>query len=94
MATIKFDLQDELNELIARIYLDTHKKYTKKELLSLIFELGSRDYHLLLDYLTASKQEEDTDLRERFINTFSAALSLSDTEEITPKSIWEKPLED
>ncbi|MHA1620157.1 MAG: hypothetical protein ACTSVZ_12840 [Promethearchaeota archaeon] len=94
MATIKFDLQEELNELIARIYLDIHTKFTKKKLLSLIFELGSRDYHLLLDYITALKQEDDTGLRERFINTFSAALSLSDTEEITPKSIWEKPLED
>jgi hypothetical protein len=26
MSTIKFDKQDELNELIARIYLDTNKK--------------------------------------------------------------------
>ena len=49
MATIKFDRQDELDELIARVYLDTNKKFTKKELLEIIFELGIQDYHALLD---------------------------------------------
>ena len=94
MATIKFDLQEELNELIARIYLDIHTKYTKKDLLAIIFELGSRDYSLLLEYITSSPQEDETDLRKQFISTYSAALSLSDTEDITPKSIWETSLED
>jgi hypothetical protein len=29
MATITFDRKNELDELIARIYLDTNKKFTK-----------------------------------------------------------------
>ncbi len=39
MATIKFDRQNELDEILARIYLDTNKKFTKKDLLEIIFEL-------------------------------------------------------
>ena len=49
MATIKFDRQNELDEIIARIYLDTNKKFTKKALLEIIFELGIQDYHALLN---------------------------------------------
>ena len=94
MATIKFDRQDELNEIIARVYLDTNKKFTKKELLELIFELGIQDYHTLLNKINNMEKSDSKDLRAQFINQFSGSLSVSKPDEIHPKSIWEKELED
>jgi hypothetical protein len=94
MATIKFDRQDELDELIARIYLDTNKKFTKKELLEIIFELGIQDYRALLDKINNMGQSDSKDLRMQFINKYSGSISVSNPDEIQPKSIWEKDLED
>ena len=94
MATIKFDRQDELDELIARVYLDTNKKFTKKELLEIIFELGVQDYHALLNKINTMEKTDSEDLRTQFINQFSGSLSVSKPNEIEPKSIWEKEAED
>ena len=94
MATIKFDRQDELDELIARVYLDTNKKFTKKELLEIIFELGIQDYHALLDKIKNMEQSDSKNLRMQFINKYSGSISVSNPDEIQPKSIWEKDLED
>jgi len=94
MATIKFDRQDELDEIIARVYLDTNKKFTKKDLLELIFELGIQDYHTLLNKINNMEKSDSKDLRAQFINQFSGSLSVSKPDEIHPKSIWEKELED
>jgi len=94
MATIKFDRQDELDEIIARVYLDTNKKFTKKELLELIFELGIQDYHTLLNKINNMEKSDSKDLRAQFINQFSGSLSVSKPDEIHSKSIWEKELED
>ncbi|MHA1149584.1 MAG: hypothetical protein ACTSR8_15220 [Promethearchaeota archaeon] len=94
MTTIKFDRQNELDELIARIYLDTNKKFTKKKLLEIIFELGIQDYHALLNKINNMDKLDSKDLRKQFINHFSGSLSISDPDDITPKSIWEKQLED
>ena len=94
MATIKFGRQDELDEIIARVYLDTNKKFTKKELLEIIFELGIQDYHALLNKINNMEKSDSKDLRAQFINQFSGSLSVSKPDEIHPKSIWEKDLED
>jgi hypothetical protein len=94
MATIKFDRQDELDELIARVYLDTNKKFTKKDLLEIIFELGIQDYHALLDKINTMEQSDSKDLRMEFINKFSGSISVSNPDETEPKLIWEKDLED
>jgi hypothetical protein len=94
MATIKFDRQDELDELIARVYLDTNKKFTKKELLEIIFELGIQDYHALLDKIKNMEQSDSKNLRMQFINKYSGSISVSNPDEIPPKSIWEKELEE
>ncbi|MHA1861509.1 MAG: hypothetical protein ACTSVM_04375 [Candidatus Ranarchaeia archaeon] len=56
MSTIKFDLQDELEEIKAKIYLDTHKKLTKKQVLELIFQIGKRDYERILKELQTNNQ--------------------------------------
>ena len=94
MATIKFDRQDELDRLIARIYLDTNKKYTKKDLLELIFEIGIQDYNALLNKIRNIDTSDSKDLRSQFIDNFSGSLSVSDPDEINPKIIWEKKIED
>lgn len=94
MATIKFDRQNELDELIARVYLDTNKKFTKKELLEIIFELGVQDYHALLNKINTMEKTDSEDLRTQFINQFSGSLSVSKPDEIDPKSIWKKEVED
>ncbi|MBD3230528.1 MAG: hypothetical protein GF329_20280 [Candidatus Lokiarchaeota archaeon] len=94
MATIKFDRQDELDKLIARIYLDTNRKYTKKDLLEIIFELGSQDYNALLKKIRNTTTSDSKDLRSQFIEDFSGSISVSDPDEINPKIIWEKEIED
>ena len=94
MATIKFDKQDELDEIIARIYLDTNKKFTKKELLEIIFELGIQDYHALLNKIKNLDKTDSQDIRRQFINQFSGSITVEDPDEINPKSIWEKEVED
>ena len=94
MATIKFDRQDELDEIIARVYLDTNKKFTKKELLEIIFELGIQDYHALLNKINNMEKSDSNDLRAQFINQFSGSLSVSKPDEINSKLIWEKDVED
>ncbi len=94
MATIKFDRQDELDEIIARIYLDTNKKFTKKELLEIIFELGIQDYRALLNKINNLDKTDSQAIRRKFINKFSGSITVSDPDEINPKSIWEKDVED
>ena len=94
MATIKFDRQNQLEELIARIYLDTNKKFSKKELLEIIFELGIQDYHALLNKINSIDKSISKDLRKQFIDYFSGAISVSNPDDIESKSIWTKKLEE
>ena len=44
LSTVKYDFQDQLNELQAKIYLDTKIKLSKKELLELVFMVGVEQY--------------------------------------------------
>ena len=60
MATVKFDSQDELDELQAKIYLDTKIKLTKKEILELFFKYGKTHYNEIIQELNTN-QEELTD---------------------------------
>lgn len=48
VSTVKFDLQEDLEDLQARLFLDTRKKLTKKEILELVFRIGSQRYDLIL----------------------------------------------
>ncbi|MCF2140678.1 MAG: hypothetical protein K9W44_11545 [Candidatus Lokiarchaeota archaeon] len=88
MSTIKFDHQNELDELIARIYLDTKIKLTKKELLSLIFKIGKENYQTILDALKNREKASNSNIRDEFINSFSGILTVKDPDEINPKEIW------
>ncbi len=56
MSTVKFDFHDQLDELQAKLYLDTKIKITKKEILELTFKIGSKDYDRLLKMVLASKK--------------------------------------
>ena len=94
MPTIKFDRHAELDEIIARIYLDTNKKFTKKDILEIIFELGIKDYHALLNKINNMDKQDSKDLRKQFINHFSGSISVTHPDDINPKSIWEKEIED
>jgi hypothetical protein len=92
MSTIKFDNLERIDELIARIYLDTKHKLSKKELLNIIFELGIRDYPLLLRKIKEPKVKKCS--RQEFIEKFSGALTLDHDCEIEPKLIWEREITD
>ena len=49
VSTVKFDLQEDLEELQARIYLDTKKKLSKKDILELAFRIGAKNYDQLIN---------------------------------------------
>lgn len=55
VSTVKFDLQDDLEELQARLYLDTGKRLTKKALLELVFKIGAKDYNRILSEVQAGE---------------------------------------
>ena len=59
MAVMRFDLQDKLEELQARIYLDTRKRPSKKELLELIFQIGLENYDLIIQRVLSNKKTLD-----------------------------------
>jgi len=49
VSTVKFDLKDDLEELQARLYLDTRKRLTKKEILEIVFRIGLENYELIVN---------------------------------------------
>jgi len=49
VSTVKFDLQTDLEELQARIYLDTKKKLTKKDILEITFKIGAKNYNQIIN---------------------------------------------
>ncbi len=82
MSTIRFEHHEKLNELIARIYLDTHKKLTKKELLGYIFELGIKNYDNLLKKVRGDDSEDDEmEKRKRFIENFCGCITIPNLKE-------------
>ena len=61
MSTVKFDLQNDLEELQARIYLDTKKKLTKKDILELTFKIGEQNYNQLIKKIEKSEESISSD---------------------------------
>ncbi len=55
VSTVKFDLQEDLEELQARIYLDTKKKLTKKNILELAFKIGAKNYEEIIQEIQQEK---------------------------------------
>ena len=56
MTTVKFDLKDDLEELQARLYLDTRKRLTKKEILEIVFKMGLENYDLIVKSVRSREQ--------------------------------------
>ena len=61
VSTVKFDLQTDLEELQARIYLDTKKKLTKKDILELTFKIGAQNYTQLVKKIEKSDESISSD---------------------------------
>ncbi len=53
MSTVRFDLQADLEDLQARLYLDTGKWFTKKEILELVFKIGTENYDRIVSEIQA-----------------------------------------
>lgn len=88
MSAIKFDRQDELNELAAQLFLDTRHKLSKKELLEFVFNIGKRDYDELVSEVNKAKSPHDIAQRKKFIKRFCGVIELGDVDDTDPKSIW------
>jgi len=59
VSTIKFDLQEDLEELRARVYLSTKVKVTKKELLEIVFRVGMKHIPQILEEIKPQKTTLD-----------------------------------
>ena len=66
VSTVKFELQDDLNELQARIYLATKKKLSKKEILELTFNFSKNNFDRLISLILEEEQGElnDNDIKD------------------------------
>ena len=72
MSSVKFDRHFEIDELLAKIFLDTKLKISKKQLLEFIFDIHYEDYDLLLQRIRISLLKDNLDLRKSFIDKFSS----------------------
>ena len=68
VSTIKFDLQDQLNEIQARIYLEKKIKLSKKEILEIIFTIGLEQYEEILKRVENQQQKIDSSLIEGILS--------------------------
>ncbi len=71
VSTVKFDLQEDLEELQARIYLDTKKKLSKKDILELTFRIGAKNYEQLIHEIQQRKTSLDDNVIESVL-TFAS----------------------
>ena len=62
VSTVKFDLKEDLEELQARIYLDTKKKLTKKDILELVFKIGAKNYEEIIQEIQQEKAALNDDI--------------------------------
>ena len=68
VSTVKFDLKDDLEELQARLYLDTRKRLTKKEVLEIAFRVGLENYDLIVKEIQTKEQPLDDDLIQKILS--------------------------
>jgi len=65
---VKFDLKDDLEELQARLYLDTRKRLTKKDILEIVFRIGLENYELIVNEVRLMDYPLDDDLIEKVLS--------------------------
>ena len=68
MSTVKFNLQEDLEELQARIYLDTKKKLSKKDILELTFKIGAKNYEQIIREIQQEKASLNDDVIESVLS--------------------------
>ena len=68
MSTVKFGLHDDLEELQARLYLDTRKRLSKREILELVFRIGLEHYDLIVEEIKSAEQPLDDDTIKRVLS--------------------------
>jgi len=68
VSTVKFDLKDDLEELQARLYLDTRKRLTKKEILEIVFRIGLENYELIVNEVRLMDYPLDDDVIEKVLS--------------------------
>jgi len=65
---VKFDLKDDLEELQARLYLDTRKRLTKKDILEIVFRIGLENYELIVNEVRLMDYPLDDDIIEKVLS--------------------------
>jgi len=68
VSTVKFDLKDDLEELQARLYLDTRKRLTKKEVLEIVFRVGLENYELIVKEIQSKETPLDDDIIQKVLS--------------------------
>jgi len=68
VSTVKFDLKDDLEELQARLYLDTRKRLTKKEILEIVFRIGLENYELIVNEVRLMDYPLDDDIIQKVLS--------------------------
>lgn len=68
MSTVKFGLHDDLEELQARLYLDTRKRLSKREILELVFRIGLEHYDLIVEEIKSTEQPLNDDTIKRVLS--------------------------
>ena len=68
VSTVKFDLKDDLEELQARLYLDTRKRLTKKEILEIVFRIGLENYELIVNEVRLMDYPLDDDVIQKVLS--------------------------
>ena len=68
VSTVKFDLKDDLEELQARLYLDTRKRLTKKEVLEIVFRVGLENYELIVKEIQSKEKPLDDDVIHKVLS--------------------------
>lgn len=68
VSTVKFDLKDDLEELQARLYLDTRKRLTKKEILEIVFRIGLENYDLIVNEVRLMDYPLDDDIIQKVLS--------------------------
>jgi len=68
VSTVKFDLKDDLEELQARLYLDTRKRLTKKEILEIVFRIGLENYDLIVNEVRLMDYALDDDIIQKVLS--------------------------
>jgi len=67
VSTVKFGLHEDVQELQARIYLDTKRRLSKKEVLEIVFQVGAKNYDQILEKVRIKEQKLDEETIEAIL---------------------------